>query len=64
MPECAICSAAGMETPATRHALGKDFCDACYDSYSTYLQPGERLEDLTREELERRLHGPDPYEPA
>lgn len=53
---CEICSANGQETPATRYALGKYLCDECAREYDVLLRPGERLEDMTREEMDLRIY--------
>lgn len=54
--ECKICSENGIVTPATRYALGMHLCDECAREYEVLLQPGERLEDMTKEEVDRRLY--------
>lgn len=53
---CHICSENGMETKATRYALGMHLCDECAREYESYLRPGERLEDMTKEEIDRRIY--------
>ena len=53
---CYICSENGMETKATRYALGMHLCDECAREYESYLRPGERLEDMTKEEIDRRIY--------
>ena len=54
--ECKICSENGIETAATRYALGMYLCDECAREYENYLRPGERLEDMTKEEMDRRIY--------
>lgn len=54
--ECKICSENGIETPATRYALGMHLCAACAAEYEALLQPGEKLEDMTKEEMDRRIY--------
>ena len=54
--ECEICSAAGMVTEATQYAVGRWLCDSCADQYRVYLRPGERLKEVTREEMDRRIY--------
>lgn len=54
--ECDICSAEGIETPATRKALGRHLCDECAAEYETHLKEGERIEDMTQEEINKRIY--------
>jgi hypothetical protein len=61
MAECVICSAAGIVTEATRETADHyGYCDECAREAEHYLQPGERLEDVTRAEIDRRIYG-DPW---
>lgn len=41
--ECYICSAAGMEVPATRRVLGRDACDQCASELEAALQIGPAI---------------------
>lgn len=53
---CAICSRFGIVTPATLEWYGTPLCDSCAREYESYLLPGEHLEDVPPEEMERRIY--------